>query len=305
MRRELAPQARQRRARPLELVRLERARGDAGAAAALQRPVRRRLLRHDDGSPRTREVDVAVGPRRARVRGRTQLAQQPQLLQRRFELRADDAPLDRARRPRAPPRPTAAAAPSGSTSAVARAGRGRGRRRAPARARRGRDRRPAASARRTRASACRRRGARRGADELDEVATVRAPRSCASPISAQQDLGRRLARPAARDGTGAPPSRRSARATRARARRAAAEEPSREPDRVDDRRGEPPARRAAPPPRSRNQTSKRALCATSTASPANARNLLTASAALGARRSSRVVMPGERGDRRAAAARAD
>src|SRR5215218_4900462 len=92
---ELAPQARERGAWPLELVRLERACGESGAAAALQRPVRRRLLRHDDRLAARAEVDVAIRPRRARVRGRPQLPQQPQLLERSLELGADDAPLDR------------------------------------------------------------------------------------------------------------------------------------------------------------------------------------------------------------------
>ena len=86
----------------------------------------------DDAVAALAQPDVAVGPRDARVRRRPQLADQPQLLERRLELGAEHAPLDpldgAERRLDLP----AAAARSGSTSAAARAGRAHGRRRAAA-----------------------------------------------------------------------------------------------------------------------------------------------------------------------------
>ena len=93
---QLRPQGRQRGG---EVVALEAAE-TRGAAA---RCARRRLLigpsgvgvlRHDEAGAATAKVDVAVGPRAAGVGRRPQLAQEPQLLERRLELRAEDAPLD-------------------------------------------------------------------------------------------------------------------------------------------------------------------------------------------------------------------
>ena len=68
-----------------------------------------------------------------------------------------------------------------------------------------------------------------------------APRSCARPISAQEDLGGRLCvrqRAVARPHRGAEELRQGAQAARGDPPR---EQPSRQPDRVDDRRGEPSA----------------------------------------------------------------
>ena len=131
------------------------------------------------------EVDVAVGARAARVRGRAQLAQQAQLLERGLELRAEDAPLDpleRAeRRLDRRPLPLGAEVRPQPCPQVARAadvehlvvpvaeevdaGRGGA---------------PATSER----LPARRRA--RGAESSTSSATVSAPRSCASPISASR-----------------------------------------------------------------------------------------------------------------------
>src|SRR5581483_11386705 len=52
------------------------------------------LRRADDAVAAAAEVHVAVGTRRAGVRGRPQLADQAELVERGLELRAGDAPLD-------------------------------------------------------------------------------------------------------------------------------------------------------------------------------------------------------------------
>ena len=120
--------------RTLELVRRQRARRELRAPprADRARQLVWRLRRRDDAVAALAQPDVAVGPRDARVRRRPQLADQPQLLERRLELGAEHAPLDpldRAeRRLDRGPLPLA----SGSTSAAARAGRAPGRRRAAA-----------------------------------------------------------------------------------------------------------------------------------------------------------------------------
>src|SRR6266508_3880813 len=72
---------------------------ELGAAAALDGPVLGRRRHDDDAAVPLAEVDVAIGTRRARVRGRPQLAKQPQLLERRLELRPADAPLNPFDRP--------------------------------------------------------------------------------------------------------------------------------------------------------------------------------------------------------------
>ena len=72
----------------------ERARGALGVRPPPQRPVRRRQPAHDDLLPAPPQVDVALGRRLARVGRRAQLADQPHLLERGGELRAEHAPLD-------------------------------------------------------------------------------------------------------------------------------------------------------------------------------------------------------------------
>src|SRR5205814_6533692 len=92
--RELRTQLRERVRGRLPLDALECARRELRTLAALQRPELGRLRRADDGVPAPPQVRIAVGPRRARIRRRPQLADQSQLLERRLELRADDAPFD-------------------------------------------------------------------------------------------------------------------------------------------------------------------------------------------------------------------
>ncbi len=87
-------QPRQRSGRTLELVGEQRARRELCTPARADRPERRRLRRRDDTVPALAQPDVAVGPRHARIRGRTQLPDQPQLLERCLELGAEHAPLD-------------------------------------------------------------------------------------------------------------------------------------------------------------------------------------------------------------------
>ena len=165
------------------------------------------------------------------------------------------------------------------------------RRRAPGRGGRGRGRRRAARARRGRACACRARAAAAAPRAPRSSETVRAPRSCASPIR------RRTSRPsparrAARGGTAAPtlPKKNAERGetrpldppAQAGCARAA---PCRSPAPTAACRSSARARRSTKP------TSKRALCATSTASPANAENRRSAVATRGARRSSSSESP--------------
>src|SRR5437868_15116838 len=78
----------------LGFVRAQRAGRDLRAPSGAERPDWRRRLRGDDRIAALLEVDVALGTRDARVRRRTELLDQPQLLERRLELRAEDAPLD-------------------------------------------------------------------------------------------------------------------------------------------------------------------------------------------------------------------
>ncbi len=117
---------------------------------------------------------------------------------------------------------------------------------------------------------------------------MRAPRSCASPISASSSSAVARASGSARwHGRSAvprnhaswprpKPATRPARSLRASRTVSTTGEPMREP-----------VSRSVS--RSRNARSKRALCATSTASPANARKLRTASA--GRRRAPQVLVP--------------
>src|SRR3989442_232518 len=83
--------ARRRVARPRGPA---RARRGLGAAETLDRPVPRRRRRHDNALAAYGEIHVTVRARRARVRGRAERAQQPQLLERGLELGTEDAPLD-------------------------------------------------------------------------------------------------------------------------------------------------------------------------------------------------------------------
>ena len=115
-------------------------------------------------------------------------------------------------------------------------------------------------------------------------ATVRAPRSCASPISASSSSAVARASGSARwHGRSAVPRNH---ASWPRPKPATRPASSLRASRTVSTTGEPmrePVSRSVS--RSRNARSKRALCATSTASPANARKLRTASAGRGAPRS--------------------
>ena len=203
--------------------------------------MRARRLGHAPPLAATTQVDVAVGTGAAGVRGRAQLAQQAQLLERRLELGAEHAPLDpleRAqrrldRRPlplgaevRAQPR---AQVPGPAdvehlVVAVAEEVDARLRRRA------GRER-----------SACPRAAApaaRRGRRGPPRVV---APRSCASPISASRISAVASASASARwHGVAEVPKKYASEASPTRRTRPV-EQPAGEPDRVDDRRGDPPA----------------------------------------------------------------
>ena len=68
-------------------------------AAAGERPEARRLGAHRPARAAAAEVHVAIGARAACVRGRPQLAEQPELLQRRLELGAGHAPVHPLQRP--------------------------------------------------------------------------------------------------------------------------------------------------------------------------------------------------------------
>ena len=255
-----------------------RARRRRARRRLLERPVRARRLGHAPARAAAAQVDVAVGSHAAGVRGRAQLAEQPQLLERRLELRAEHAPLDpldRAergldRRPlplgaevRAQPR-AQVAGPADVEHLVVR-GRGRGRRRAAA-ARRG-DERPL----RRRAAAP---AARRELDERRRPSARRAPaRGRAARAGSRPSPGRRRARGGRASSTvpkkyasEASPTRRSRPSSSRRASQtvsttgAAIRRPvSRSDLAVEEAR------------------SKRALWATRTASPANSRNRRTAS----------------------------
>src|SRR5206468_7601792 len=66
---------------------VQRAGGELCASPASYRPVWPGLGDHGPRIAAPSEVDVALGPRRTGVRGRPQLPDQPQLLERRLELR--------------------------------------------------------------------------------------------------------------------------------------------------------------------------------------------------------------------------
>ena len=78
----------------VRLVAVERPRRTTRDALRGERPEARRLVRDAPARSAAPEVDVAVGARAARVRRRPQVAEEPQLLERRLELRARLAPLD-------------------------------------------------------------------------------------------------------------------------------------------------------------------------------------------------------------------
>ena len=188
-----------------------------------------------------------------------------------------------ARARRARPRPPAAAARRRSTTADARAGRERARRTAPDRCGRGRGRRPAEAAPRRRAPASRavRRAAVRRARARSP--TVRRAALLSQADQSEQHLSGRLRvgeRPVAR-------LDRRAKEVGERgepdAAHAGPQQPAGEPDRVDDRRGHAAAVNRSTS-RSRKATSKRALWATRTASPAKPRKRRTASSGRGAPR---------------------
>ena len=219
----------------------ERAGRDLGAPPALQRPVGPGRVGDAPAGAAAAEVDVAVGTRAARVRRRPQLAKEPQLLEPRLQLRAEDPPLDpleRAERRldrgplalgaevRAQPRAqvTGAADVEHLVVPVAEEVDAGPRRRAG-------DERALA-----REPACARRG------EIDELRHRRGAALLGEADQRQQDLRRRLRvgeRAVARPGRRAEEVGERGEPD---ALLAALEQPPREPDRVDDRRRHPPAR---------------------------------------------------------------
>ena len=258
------------------------------------------LRRADDAVAAAAQIDVAVGSRGACVRRRAQLADQPQLLERGLELRAEHAPLDPVERAERGLDRGPLPARSGSTSAAARAGRARGRRRAPGRARRGRGRRRAAAARRTRASASRARAAAASRPSSTRSATVRAPRSCAMPIRQS-----RISAVASASGSARWQGRASVTKRCESAARFAGCRPS-------SLRASPTVSTTVAATRlpvsrivslSRNAMSKRALCATRIASPAKREE--AADDGRDGRRAPQLVVAqaGQRGDRRLQRAR--
>ena len=242
----VAPESPHARAQRLERARPARRLWPASACAA--RRARLRLASGPSGvgsavtlhrSPSEPEVDVTVGTRPARVRRRSQLAQQAELVERGLELRAGLRPLDaleRAER-RLDGRSLPAAGEVGAQPGAEVAGAADVERQLVAAAK-DVDARPRRRARDERALDVEPAGARRG--ELDEVGErPRAP-LLREPEQADEDLGRRLRvrqRPVARRGRDAEEVRER---REAEALRPLAEEPLREPDGVDDRRGDPP-----------------------------------------------------------------
>ena len=188
-----------------------------------------------------------------------------------------------ARSHRAPPRPPAAAGRCGSTTAAAPAGRARGRHTAPGRRGRGRGRRPGGSARRRRGGAC------RAADGCASRRESRDPRPFArrAPARARSARGaapRSRARRAARDGRAAasvPSNHASCPSEKPFTRPASSVRARRTVSTTGAAMREPVSSSVS---RSRKARSKRALCATRTASPAKSRKRRTASAGRGAPR---------------------
>src|SRR5436305_6266123 len=94
---QLVAQTRQRERRICELIvrrAVERAAGEPRARPAPERAARSRRRRADKSVAAPAKIDVAVRPYVSRVRERSEVADQAQFLQRGFELRAGDAPLD-------------------------------------------------------------------------------------------------------------------------------------------------------------------------------------------------------------------
>src|SRR4051794_24258888 len=96
---QLRAELRQRVVQRLPLDALERARRELRLTAARHRPEVARLRRAHDRVAATAEIDVAIGPRGARVRGRPQLADEAELLERRLDLRRHGPPFDPVQRP--------------------------------------------------------------------------------------------------------------------------------------------------------------------------------------------------------------
>src|SRR4029079_11981313 len=78
----------------LPLDPLQRPRRELSRAAAGQRPELTGLRGAHDRVAAATEIDVSVGPCRATVRRRPELPDQAKLLERRFDLGAERAPLD-------------------------------------------------------------------------------------------------------------------------------------------------------------------------------------------------------------------
>ena len=230
---QLRPQLGQRIVERLPFDALQGARRQLRPLAARQRPELGRLRRADDAVAAATEIEVAVGTHRARVRRRAQLADQAQLLQRRLELRPEHTPFDTLERGesrldgrpltiraevRAQPRTQVASTAHVEHLVVLVAEEI--------------DAGPLRSAEREAALALD--AARLGRRQLDEVADRPRAALLRHPDQPEQDLGRRLGvgqRPVAGPHVG-----REAVRERGEIRGLASEQPSREPDRVDDRR---------------------------------------------------------------------
>ena len=245
---------------------------------------------------------MTVGPRAARVRRWPQLAQEAQLLERRLELRARLRPLDALQR--AERRLDRGSLPS--------AGEVRPEPRAEVACTTDVERQALAAVEDVDAGPRRRAGDERalhvqppgaGRGELDEVGERPRAALLREPEQAHEDLRRGLRvgeRPVARRGRDAEEVR-ERREPEALVRSASSRFASQTVSTTGAAMRRPVRSSTS---RSRKARSKRALCATSAASPANARKRRIASSTRGAPRSAGRLDAGERGHRRPAAARA-
>ena len=230
---------------------------------------------------------MPLRPRHARIAGRTELADQAQLLERRLELGAHHPPLDPlcrcdrrldgrplavAAEVRAQARPQVACPADVEDLVVA----------AEEEVDAGPGRRPEREVALVEQAARPRRGERREVRDGAGAALLREPDQREQQLCRRARIRQRsVARPLRR-------AEKPCELAEPEARDAPGEERPREPHGVDD--GEPmrePVSRSVS--RSRNARSKRALCATRTASPAKARKRRTASA--GARRAAQLLVP--------------
>ena len=274
----------------VRLVAVERPRGAARDALRGERPEARRLVRDAPARSAAPEVDVTVGARAARVRRGSQVAQEPQLLERRLELGARLAPLD--------PLERAERRLDGGPLPLA------GEVRAQARAQLPR----AADVERHPAGAPEHVDARARRRARDERALRCAAAARAAPRARRgRTASGRRAPGRARSGRGGSPPSRGRRAGLGGTARSSTPKKCASVARPTRRVRSPSSLRASHTvsttgaamrlpvrcvtSRSRKARSKRALCATSAASPANARSCLTACSARGAPRSVPGWMP--------------